>query len=575
MSILQKLSCVISLALFISCGGGGGGSTQVTPPPLGMSLSTHAITTSSYAQDPYLVTATVNLTISGAIPSGGIYVGGNFTSNGIDSISALAASNNTVVITINYKSASTLAVGTYSDTISVIAATDQAGTNQIANSPQTINSTYKVLLPPPQITMLSPASAYVGGPAFTLTIMGSGFPPDAQIQWNGIPMPTIYVSATTLTAAIPATALAAVGTAQITVSGADLATSNPIPFTIGNSQATFINIPASDLVWDGLNQVIYAAVPNILQYGSNNIFPNTIAAIDPNSGQVIKTVSTGGGINPPVTGPFFLAISEDSSFLYAFTYVNQPGVFCALQRYILPALTLDATFNIPFSTNTVSAMSVAPGAPHTLAIAMAAPGGRNAGVMIFDDTMQRGSSVLASIDGLPFSYLQWSPDASTLYVAEDWPSLGEYLTLSVNSGGPSVQSDAAGVLSSGSHDIHYVSSTGKIYVGNGQVLDPSTHNTVGTCGTGWGGMAPDPILGLGFFLDLHPSLPSGTSGLAIHSYDLTRYSSFSTTSIPLISVPNTPGFLPNRIIRCGPSTLALGGGLGPICLIKGPFAQGK
>ncbi|WP_257306671.1 hypothetical protein [Geothrix campi] len=560
--------------LSFNCGGGGG-STQATPPPLSVSLSTHAITASSYAQDPYLATATVNLTISGVIPSGGLYVGGNFTNNGIDSISALPASNNTVAITINYKNASTLAVGTYSDTISVIVSTDQAGNNQIANSPQTISSTYKVLLPPPQITMSSPASAYVGGPAFTLTIIGSGFPPDAQIQWNGTLMPTTYVSATNLTATIPATAIATAGTAQITVSGPDLTASSPIAFTIGNSQATFINIPAEDFVWDELNQVIYAAIPNILQYGPNTVFPNTIAVIDPIRGKVIKTVSTGGGIYPPVTGPFLLAISDDSSFLYAFTYVNQPGVSCSLQRYALPSLTLDTTFNIPLSTNSVSAMTVAPGAPHTLAVAMAAPGGRNAGVMVFDDTVQRASSILASVDGLPFSYLQWSQDASMLYVAENWPSLGEYMTLSVNTGGLTLQSDAAGILSSGSHDIHYVSSTGKIYVGNGQVLDPSTHNMIGACGSGWDGMTPDPILGLGFFLDLHPPQSNGTSSLAIHSYDLAQYSSFSTTTVPLISIPNTYGFSPNRILRCGPSALVLGGGLGPICVITGPFAQGK
>jgi hypothetical protein len=359
------------------------------------------------------------------------------------------------------------------------------------------------------------------------------------------------------------------------VSGADLLTSNPISFTIENSQATFLNIPAADFVWDELNQLIYAAIPNVLQDGPNVVFPNSIAAIDPIRGQVIKIVSTGGGIAPPATGPFFLAISDDSSFLYVLTYVNQPGVYCSLQRYILPSLALDPTFNIPFATNSVSAMSVAPGAPHTLAVAMAAPGGRNAGVMVFDDAVQRASSVLASIDGLPFSYLQWSPDASTLYAAENWSSLGEFMTLSVDASGLTMQSDTAGLLSSGSHDIHYVSSTGKLYVGNGQVLDPATQHTIGTCGSGWDGMTPDPTLGLGFFLDLHPPQTNGASSLAIHSYDLTQFSPFSTTTVPLISIPNTPGFAPSRIIRCGSSALVLGGGLGPLCVITGPFARGK
>jgi hypothetical protein len=219
-------------------------------------------------------------------------------------------------------------------------------------------------------------------------------------------------------------------------------------------------------------------------------------------------------------------------------------------------------------------MMVAPSAPHTIAVAMDAGGGHNAGVMMFDDTVQRGPAVLDSKDGLPFSYLQWSPDASTLYVTDDWPSVGEYLTLSADAGGLASRTDSAGILSTGSHDIHLVASTGKIYVGNGQVLDPSTGNTLGAFGSGWNGMAPDPALGLAFFLDLHPTQPDGWYGFAIRSFDLVQLSSVSTTTIPILNTPNTSGFFPGRIIRCGPSTLAVGGGGAPICIVTGPFAKG-
>jgi hypothetical protein len=541
-----------------------------------MSLSTHAVTVSSYAQDPSIPSATVNLTVSGAMPSSGLYVGWGATSSGIDNVSLQQTGDNTMAISITFKNAGTLAVGPYQDTITVIAATDQAGNNQIANSPQTIKSTYNVLFPAPQFTSLSPASAYVGGPAFTLTITGSGFPPDAQILWNGSPMPTTYVSATTLSATIPAQAIAAPGSAQITVGGSNLETSSPVTFPIANSQATFLNIPATDIVWDGVNQVIYAAI-----LGNAETNPNAIAAIDPISGQVKTTVSTGGGAFPPLTGPTVLAISDDCSFLYAFVYVNQSGEYGVIQRYVLPSLALDTSFSIPFGIDPTwggyyaMAMQVAPGAPRTIAVARGL-GSRAGGVVIFDDAVQRGPALLNTQDGLHyFSSLQWGTNTSSLYAANNYTTSGEYLAMGVSTGGPALQTDLLKDLATGGHDIHLVPSTGYIYVGNGQILDPPTGQIVGTCGAGWACMVPDPALGIGFFLDLNPPHPNGWYGIVVHTYDLTHYTALSSTTIPTLSIPNTPSFAPTRLLRCGPSMLVLGGGEGGICILTGAFAQGK
>src|SRR5205814_2362415 len=71
--------------------------------------------------------------------------------------------------------------------------------------------------PAPVLTSLSPASAVVGGAGFTLTLTGSGFLSGASVQWNGAARTTTFVSATQLTAAIPAADIAATGTASVTV----------------------------------------------------------------------------------------------------------------------------------------------------------------------------------------------------------------------------------------------------------------------------------------------------------------------------------------------------------------------
>jgi len=92
--------------------------------------------------------------------------------------------------------------------------------------------------PVPSITTLSPSSATAGGAAFTLTVTGTGFVSTSKVRWNGADRTTTYVSATQLTAAIPATDIAASGTASVTVF-------NPTPGGGISSAKTFTINPAS------------------------------------------------------------------------------------------------------------------------------------------------------------------------------------------------------------------------------------------------------------------------------------------------------------------------------------------
>lgn len=71
--------------------------------------------------------------------------------------------------------------------------------------------------PVPALASLSPASLAAGSGTFTLTVNGSSFVPGAVVRWNGSDRATTYVSATQLTASIPATDIGVQGTAQVTV----------------------------------------------------------------------------------------------------------------------------------------------------------------------------------------------------------------------------------------------------------------------------------------------------------------------------------------------------------------------
>ena len=71
--------------------------------------------------------------------------------------------------------------------------------------------------PAPVLSSMTPATASAGGSAFTLTATGTGFTATSKLRWNGADRSTTFTSTTQLTAAIPATDIAAAGSAQVSV----------------------------------------------------------------------------------------------------------------------------------------------------------------------------------------------------------------------------------------------------------------------------------------------------------------------------------------------------------------------
>ncbi len=85
---------------------------------------------------------------------------------------------------------------------------------------------------------LSPTSVEPGGPGFTLTVNGTGFVSGATIKWNGTALTTSFVSASQLTAGVPASDIASAGSAWVTVT-------NPAPGG-GASLPAFLRIATPD-----------------------------------------------------------------------------------------------------------------------------------------------------------------------------------------------------------------------------------------------------------------------------------------------------------------------------------------
>ena len=84
----------------------------------------------------------------------------------------------------------------------------------------------------PSLTSLSPGFVTAGSPAFTLTVNGAGFTSASTINWGTAALSTQFVSATQITAKVPAADVATAGTNSITVQTSGEPTSNALTFEV-------------------------------------------------------------------------------------------------------------------------------------------------------------------------------------------------------------------------------------------------------------------------------------------------------------------------------------------------------
>lgn len=88
----------------------------------------------------------------------------------------------------------------------------------------------------PTMVSMSPAFTSAGGAAFSLKVTGSNFVSGSTIYWSSSALPTTFVSATQLTAQVPASSIASAGSFAVTVQtpGASAA-SNALQFEVDSA----------------------------------------------------------------------------------------------------------------------------------------------------------------------------------------------------------------------------------------------------------------------------------------------------------------------------------------------------
>ncbi len=413
-----------------------------------------------------------------------------------------------------------------------------------------------VASPIASLANVSPQGAAAGGPDVTLTITGSGFTRSSLVYsdygyFQGLALPTTYVSPNQLMATLPAAATTAVAPLIISVwdDFAGRQSSNSLVFTVysnsGNTQVIGVNVSGLSLGWDSSTSLLYVGTSFY-----DPLHPNSVVAINPTSGVMVASAPI-----PPE--PILMDISPDDSRLFL-GYAGST----TLSELSLPGLNSLLTWPLihpdgegPFFAGDLKA---APDSPPTAAVTLFVDSSSpvaEGGVVIFDDNVARPDFAPGWVEtgnpGALYDTLAWSNSNSTLAAAEnegDPTMLQPFYTLNVSTSGVVYGASFQAFNASGA-EIHSDFGTGLIYSDDGMVASPFDGTIKGSYGAS-GLVTPDSSTQRVYIL--------GQTAAQEGSYNYTLQSFNESTFAPVatITLPTLTG-IPFRMLRWGSSGLAV------------------
>ncbi len=529
---------------------------------------------------------TTNITVTNPAPGGGTSNASAFSVvsppapalTSVAPASAIVGSSDTVITITGtgFTSSSFVSIGGYTFAGTFVSATTLTATipAQLLTTATTLsinvqNSngisnpiSFAVVNPAPVISALSPATVTAGAPNFILSISGSGFINSSQVLINGAVRSTGGANGV-ITTQINASDVAAVGTVDISVvnPGPGGGTSSVLKLNCiaGDNRVRTVSLPSNSLVWDPKQQRIYATIQ-----ASASSNASSVVAIDPSSGSMVASQ-----VLP--SEPDLLAISGDQQYLY----VSLPAI-SSVARLKLPSLAPDIQFNAYGSTPTgqksISDLQVAPGLPHTIAVAQYGNTGSRA-VAVYDDGVARANyAVTTVLSQESIDKIQWGADATTIYGTTTVISGGPEFHITVNASGANLASTEQGVLGDFSSEILYDPTSTDLYDAYGNVVDPSTGSLLGHYAvlpnTSYESTAftIDSALDRAYFMNdsSFPEFPNEPSGPQIQVFDQNQHNYINAIFLPAQCSGGT------NLIRWGSAGLAFISG-NTICLLDGPF----
>ena len=206
-------------------------------------------------------------------------------------------------------------------------------------------ATFTIDNPAPALTSLAPFSAIAGGPGFTMALNGTDFVKGSVVDWNGAPLVTTYVSATEITAAVPAADIAAAGTASVEVFNAAPAggTTPAVTFTTNNPPPTLVSIGPTFASPGGATFALTVTGTNfvstsVIEWNGATLLTAHVSATEltatvpsaeiasPGSSTVtVYSPLPGGGASTPITFPILNPVPVLSSLAPSFVTANGPA----------------------------------------------------------------------------------------------------------------------------------------------------------------------------------------------------------------------------------------------------------
>ncbi len=390
---------------------------------------------------------------------------------------------------------------------------------------------------------ISPNYATAGSPDTKITVSGSGFFADSVVKWNNTALATTYVSAKQLTAIIPASFLSGFTQASIQVSTPE----SPGQALPPQAFTTFVALPINDIVYNGVDGLIYASIAGSAGEGLGN----TIAGIDPTSGVIMKTIFVG-------SEPNRMALSSNGTQL--FVGLNGAG---AVRQVNLTTATAGIQFSLgggPGVYNPpyyAAGLAVLPGQPNSVAVYV------NSGVVtIFDSGVARAktSTGLSIYFNQNSGSLSFGSSASTLYLNSQSTSANLY-ALTIDATGVT---GATPLGNGGGNTIQYDNS--RLYLPTGAVLNSATGSQLGQFSTtSTSGSSSAPIAAVGAIVSdstlgrawvVNSSFSGNTN--QILAFDETTFNPVG--SMPVTGVGSYPSSsynnVPADLIRWGQNGLA-------------------
>jgi hypothetical protein len=203
-----------------------------------------------------------------------------------------------------------------------VVVSDSAGASvQLALTMSVIPATNPV----PSLVTISPTTAVQGSPDMVVTLSGADIAPNAIVLWDGVPLPSTYLSPTQIAASIPTLDLATDGSHQVSITNPAPGggTSAPVTFTVTpgpvNPVPTLVAIQPAQLVTSSIDTQITVTGSSFIASSSVLVGSQPIATTEVSASQLSAVVPaaflSGTGalpiavLNPPPGGGVSSVIS--------------------------------------------------------------------------------------------------------------------------------------------------------------------------------------------------------------------------------------------------------------------------